>query len=170
MRKTAIFLCLVCLLALPVSAEQEVDWREMYCQVALEAFRAWDDTTHSFIFQLLDLNKDGVPEFFVGLDYYAYADTDDVTVYTVLNGRLCKFDTGPQDRPSAARYFTQYSDPDCSGGYVYKVTYYDFETCTRQAAYFGAEKDMRGQIAEYTARYGLRAAIRMFCTMNTGSA
>jgi len=166
MRKLLSCVCMLCLLlalascaALPSSEDA---WQEQYWQLALEAFNAWNvkPRMDSFClsYNLRDLNRDGAPELF--LKYTDMVSKPFQGVYTVLGGKLCKFEDGPQERKSAARYYMTDEYGDGDGNTYYDVTYYDFETCTTEwRSFINAEEERRDHMAEQAAQFGLAGGV-----------
>ena len=81
---------------------------------------------------LLDLNGDGIPELFIDRTWWAgqRSGFDLDGAYTIQDGKLHKFEEGPQDTSSNERYYLRTDTVECGGEHWWIVTWYDFETCT----------------------------------------
>jgi len=131
MRKTLVCLYAVCLLALlltiPSSRVSPQDWRTLYCALVQEKFMPWFRTERNpkvFSFDwfdvyisLLDLNDDGIPELFVDRAWWAgqRSGFDLDGTYTIQEGKLRKFEEGPQDTSSNERYYLRSDTVECGG-------------------------------------------------------
>jgi len=173
MRKALVGLCAACLLillaAIPLSLALRAkrDWRALYCSLVQEKFAPWFKTQKNpeifsfdwfdIHFSLFDLNGDGTPELFLDRAWWAGQKnaSDLVGVYTIQDGKLRKFEEGPQDTQSNERYYLRSEWMDCGIGYQWQVTWYDFETCTLGGEVTDTQEKFLGLLADEAEKYGV---------------